>query len=507
MKINIATYYSFLSLCAILSLFSLISHTRKLLPISAGRDNKYIEHVEYKIGVNQNQVYIAVASGANMLESKAKVAHDEWLNRFKPENNYIITTKLNSTIFSKANKWFPNAHVIQVPNSEDNYWSAQYRFFYAMQYMYRASVERNDNKVRWFYVADDDTFVIPYQFYKLMARLHSENIHLRPAIVGRCEYPTSERFYGGSGVLINTLAMKLLMENLNLCSVALDSSMPRVGHYYDIDVPKCFIEIADKLKISVQGCIPAPEMSDRMFKDKCTKKYFPSIQEQPKGLYYKKTDIDQLKSVYGPEHFDVGDTLYFERTAPLVFSKDITHLSNKQMNRTIIRVPDNPCDTDIANSISDIVDMNTDWYVIVPSSACITNSNFDESFVPTVPIVIAGSSSRVWKPNHKIPFGSGLIISNSWVKKMNLQNSDKSSRIKFVFDNISGEQIKIRDGIILQHHPLQLCENPNNFYIDGLYAVHPDRIIVHGSINNSCTNNYYEEGSQHHEMWAKKNTH
>lgn len=104
--------------------------------------------------ISRENFYIAVVTGDNtFFEKRAKQTYLQSLRYFVPSNVFIIgTTEASSADnFCKQNGCVFIGH--QSPNSHAG---AQSRFMDAFVIMATKAIERNDSKVRWFILLDDD---------------------------------------------------------------------------------------------------------------------------------------------------------------------------------------------------------------------------------------------------------------------------------------------------------------------------------------------------------------
>ncbi|KAL0487822.1 1 TM domain-containing transmembrane protein [Acrasis kona] len=486
---------------------------------------EFTEQQNNQIGVREEQVYLSMVSGSLKLEEKARHSYSAWMTFFKPENNFIVTTTPKDiSLRSNYKNWFGNSNIVEVKGSKNDYWSAQYRFYYAMKNMYKTAVLREDEDVRWFFVADDDSFVIPLNMYRAIAYHNSRGLHKKPVFLGMCNYPESDRFLGGAGVLISKPALKLLINFESLCEEPIQKQAE--DHYYDLDVPRCFLDIASKLNIQVSGCYSAPQMFDRMLIDRCSKAYSVVDVMQPHGFrsylesmvsyhrYYKKEDIDDIKSFYPQnKYFDIGHCPHYFSLSS--FKKE-DEAKVKIKERVVADSPSISIDVkrvDEANSDESILraigrKTKSDWTVIIGPSSCSDQQGLENmlyKYKSKSVHIFTGTASNKVDSGRLLPLGSGLIVSKGWVAKVfkDCKVINKSC-IKSALQNARQHKIIVKRGEILEQHPLQFCTPEGKDHPDGKYRIDTRFVGIYGSYNGTCEHEVYEYGTQHFEMWMER---
>jgi hypothetical protein len=446
-----------------------------------------------KIGVHENQLYIAVVTGRREMKVRAKLAHDAWLQHFKPSNNFVFTsppTKHDEDI----SNLFTHATVISVPDSVDDYWAAQYRFVYGMKYLLDVANSRNDNNVRWFLIADDDTFIIPRNLFRLLAKLSLQYKHEIPSFFGNCNYPRTDRFLGGAGVLITKPALQLYFDNYHKCSVQIE--MQKYQQYYDIVVPDCYYEILQEKKLSYEVCTHVEELYARRFEDKCSYRHMPHIQFQPNGFgknlqntasvhFYKdKNEVQSMLSMFPRDYFEVKRcvTHYFDRKELLTHKFDANARAMEKTPRVEIEVHrlQTGSDEEIVKEM--ILRSKKPWHVFVLKSTCVDLGSalprLLSQFTETEPLFIVGDASPTDLAKERITIGAGFILSRTFITNT-LGNCKEGACVKDVLNRLrSFKDHKVIHGSILEEHPLDYCSKSGMYHTDTKYPFNKEEIAI-----------------------------
>ncbi|EFC42543.1 predicted protein [Naegleria gruberi] len=128
-------------------------------------------------------------------------------------------------------------------NLPPGYGGAQYRFIESLFIMLELKRIRNDSKVRWFFLSDDDHLMIPTNYLKVIAKyefkLKSGEISMEePLIIGRI--PSCSQLSGGPGIIFNEKAIELLKFNFDNCLDTFGLA------YYDLTIYKCINHVITK---------------------------------------------------------------------------------------------------------------------------------------------------------------------------------------------------------------------------------------------------------------------
>lgn len=125
------------------------------------------------------------------------------------------------------------------------YDGAQRRFLESIFTMLELKKERNDKRVRWFMLSDDDHMSIPANLMRTLAKyeLKLERGELsvdEPLIIGRT--PECRAVSGGAGVIFNEKAIEVLKVNMEEC-------IKKVGlQWYDYTIYRCVNDVLTKTK-------------------------------------------------------------------------------------------------------------------------------------------------------------------------------------------------------------------------------------------------------------------
>jgi hypothetical protein len=179
---------------------------------------------------------------------RAKSSHNFWMQYLQPQNNFIITS--NDTLSHSL----PRANVVRVldpKGSQDDYLSAQFRFLSSLETMFAVAEQRKDDTVRWFLITDDDTFIVPYNLFRVIENLEKLN---QEFVIAGCGTPDGKTIYAGGGVLVSKKAAAHLIEKLSQCS---DFSYT---DYYDVTLAKCVPQILNSLGYNIQPFVRVKEM-------------------------------------------------------------------------------------------------------------------------------------------------------------------------------------------------------------------------------------------------------
>jgi hypothetical protein len=492
---------------------------------------EYVESPTESIGVHESQIYIGMVTGRGVMKARAKPAHDAWMRHFRPQNNFIFTTEASQDTSQEDHEWFPDAKIVEVPDSGDDYWSAQYRFVYGMKYLLEIAQKRQDDKVRWFYITDDDTFVVPRNLYRLIARLNAQKKYEEPAFVGNCNYPHTDRFLGGSGVLITKPALELYFENEHTCAHKFEKR--KVEQYYDYDLPICYQEILKAKGLPFKPCTSAPEMFTRMLVDKCSSAYVPPLDYQLGSFhkhimnsaafhfYYKPEDMKNIIEFYPREYFDIRQCTphYFELDELMQHKNEIETPVAKKVTDSDIRVV-RVSKTDDQTLAKSIAEQKTKkkklWVLFVGQETCVETNDLLPKvlsyYKPSEALLIGGIATRKDMQSRKIPFGAGFAVSQEWINRatMNCEdNLEKCAKIvlKQVPRLITDETVRIREGSFLVHHPLHYCTKEGIQHFDVVEGpLRPEEMAVFGPSSDKddkCFPQLYTSGTYHFEMWQK----
>jgi hypothetical protein len=196
-----------------------------------------------------SDLYIAMVTGGNFFTSRALPSYKNWMQQFSAQNNFIITSN------DELNYELPRANIVRILNpngSQNSYWHAQYRFVESMYLLYAIAHNRNDTRVKWFMLTDDDTFIVPYNLMTLIQDLNIKGYDNNISIIGNA---LPNRIFSGGGVLFSRNALQLIIDHYSNCPEGRNSK-----EYYDVALSICVRKILDSMGNPQPAFIPRHEM-------------------------------------------------------------------------------------------------------------------------------------------------------------------------------------------------------------------------------------------------------
>ncbi|KAL9651861.1 hypothetical protein ABK040_000208 [Willaertia magna] len=242
----------------------------------------------YCLPLNKNHFYFSVTSHSNGYDQLTSNLNALFKNNKKQDNeptfipnglnknNYFIFTDKpfdsNHQMINNYGNYFTNIVIPPIVERESNsgYQQAQYRFFRGLLELFKLSKEIKKNNFKngnldknygysWFTLTDDDLFLIPYNYYRLISKYNYLNelkqndinkfteitkklnqnfsqldLINNPIIISRS--PNCQSISGGSGVILNTKSVELIEKYLNECYKHYGNE------YYDVTLFRCMKE-------------------------------------------------------------------------------------------------------------------------------------------------------------------------------------------------------------------------------------------------------------------------
>ncbi|KAG2389120.1 hypothetical protein C9374_014520 [Naegleria lovaniensis] len=204
------------------------------------------------ICISNELLYIAKITHHGNLHGLMKASYETMFSSeiafpFKKDNFFIFSDQP----FSERD-YSQYTHATLVQNTKGSgYNAAQQRFIESLYYMLDKRNERNDSKVHWFILSDDDMFMISRNLFRVIGKYERKisNGELdmnQPLIIGRST--NCRELSGGASVIFNDKAILLLKKHLDAC-------IAKFGlEYFDLTIYKCVSQYIPTQEPNLDPC-------------------------------------------------------------------------------------------------------------------------------------------------------------------------------------------------------------------------------------------------------------
>jgi hypothetical protein len=433
--------------------------------------------------VNRDEIYIAMVTGHNQHYKVAYPNYRAWIRHFNPNNAMLITSANDD----KLVKDIAPSILSVVSNTGDSQETAQERFIQAIFRIYELAKSRNDQKAKFFLIVDDDTFIIPKNMMRLLARMRAKGQDEEMNIASRCEFMDGKyHFLGGSGVIMTRPAIEAITAYYRKCPEHIGPDM----YFYDVSVSRCFRRILDSNPRTKgqPNCIDQIELHRDHPKDQCNQEglfnndgnIYNHMGENVASFHYMNAEelVDEARSWFPDYMFEETAQYCADKTEllkpadpPVVEEPTVEHLTEDDIFIAPVKLGETANEA-IKRVWSDVEARGSKWVVFAREGSCVSTlslANILSKHRSSEILYVGGETSRLeMKKKPGLTYGAGFAVTNEWLRRAASPCLGQECE-KQIASVLKDNNVVIRQGVILHKNPVEYCTKSGRFHYDTRY--------------------------------------